>query len=106
MDPALVAETARREKVRLCGLSALMTTTVAGMEETIRALRAAAPDCRVMVGGAVLTPEYAAQIGADWYAKDAMGSVHIAQELFGDCLLYTSTEHIDDILADLEQALE
>ena len=84
MDPALVAETARREKVRLCGLSALMTTTVAGMEETIRALRAAAPDCRVMVGGAVMTPEYAAQIGADWYAKDAMGSVHIAQELFGE----------------------
>ena len=84
VDPALVAETARREGVRLCGLSALMTTTVAGMEETIRALRAAAPDCRVMVGGAVMTPEYAAQIGADWYAKDAMGSVHIAQELFGE----------------------
>lgn len=84
VDPALVAETARREGVRLCGLSALMTTTVAGMEETIRALRAAAPGCRVMVGGAVMTPEYAAQIGADWYAKDAMGSVHIAQELFGE----------------------
>ncbi|WP_457790708.1 homocysteine S-methyltransferase family protein [Anaeromassilibacillus sp. SJQ-5] len=84
VDPALVAETARREKVRLCGLSALMTTTVAGMEETIRALRAAAPGCRVMVGGAVMTPEYAAQIGADRYAKDAMGAVHIAQELFGE----------------------
>ena len=53
-------------------------------ENTLCALRAAAPDCRVMVGGAVMTPEYAAQIGADWYAKDAMGSVHIAQELFGE----------------------
>ena len=50
--------------------------------ETIRALRAAAPDCRVMVGGAVLNPEYAKEIGADFYSKDAMGSVRYAEKLF------------------------
>ncbi|MCQ2546226.1 MAG: homocysteine S-methyltransferase family protein [Clostridia bacterium] len=68
--------------VRLVGLSALMTTTLASMEETIRALRQAAPDCRIMVGGAVLTEDYAKEIGADFYCRDAMKSVEAAQKVF------------------------
>ena len=59
-----------------------MTTTVVNMEETIRQLNTALPDCKVMVGGAVLTPEYAEKIHADFYSKDAMGSVRYAQRLF------------------------
>lgn len=70
------------EDVKLVGLSALMTTTVASMEETIRLLRREKPDCRVMVGGAVLNQEYADMIGADFYGKDAMQSVYYAQEIF------------------------
>ena len=79
VPPERVVETARREGVRLVGLSALMTTTVPAMEETIRLLHAECPDCRVMVGGAVLTQEHADRIGADFYSKDAMGSVRYAQ---------------------------
>ena len=82
VDPQLIVDTAIREKVPLVGLSALMTTTVPSMEQTIRLLRQQAPSCRVMVGGAVLTPEYARQIGADFYARDAMASVHFAEEVF------------------------
>ena len=67
---------------RLVGLSALMTTTVGFMEETIRQLKAAKPDCRTVVGGAVLTADYAAQIGATYYAKDAMATVRVAEEVF------------------------
>ena len=78
-----VVEAAVREDIRLVGLSALMTTTVASMAETIRALRESGHDCRIMVGGAVLTPEYAAEIGADYYAKDAKQSADIAREVFG-----------------------
>ena len=78
-----VVETVCSRKVKLVGLSALMTTTLASMEETIKALRKAAPDCKVMVGGAVLTPEYASQMGADYYCSDAMKSVEAAQEVFG-----------------------
>lgn len=66
----------------LCGLSALMTTTVVSMEETIKELRVQAPWCKVMVGGAVLTQEYADMIGADFYGKDAMQSVYYAESLF------------------------
>ena len=84
VPPERVVETAKREDVRLVGLSALMTTTVPAMEETIRLLRAECPDCRVMVGGAVLTQEHADRIGADFYSKDAMGSVRYAQEIFRD----------------------
>ena len=84
VPPERVVETAKREGVRLVGLSALMTTTVPAMEETIRLLHAECPDCRVMVGGAVLTQEHADRIGADFYSKDAMGSVRYAQELFRD----------------------
>ncbi|MBP5618010.1 MAG: cobalamin-dependent protein, partial [Clostridia bacterium] len=65
----------------LVGLSALMTTTVPAMEATIRALREEAPWCKVMVGGAVLTQEYADQIGADFYSADAMGAVRCAERL-------------------------
>ena len=83
VPPERVVETVLAEDVKLVGLSALMTTTVPAMAETIRQLRQAAPDCRVMVGGAVMTPEYAAQIGADHYGPDAMSSVHYAQELLG-----------------------
>ena len=67
----------------LVGLSALMTTTVPAMEETIRQLRTAAPWCKIVVGGAVLTKEYADRIGADKYAKDAMETVRFAQETVG-----------------------
>lgn len=83
VDPQLIADTALREKAPLVGLSALMTTTVPSMEETIRLLRETCPACRVMVGGAVLTPEYSRQIGADFYGADAMASVRYAEEQFG-----------------------
>jgi 5-methyltetrahydrofolate--homocysteine methyltransferase len=82
VEPSLIAETVLNENVRLTGLSALMTTTVVYMEETIKLLREKAPDCRVVVGGAVLTQEYADKIGADFYAKDAMATVRYAGELF------------------------
>ena len=78
-----VVEAAIREDVPLVGLSALMTTTVASMAETIRALRASEHPCKIMVGGAVLTPDYAAQIGADYYAKDAKQSADIAKQVLG-----------------------
>ncbi|MGN0404197.1 MAG: homocysteine S-methyltransferase family protein, partial [Bariatricus sp.] len=82
VPPELIVEKAIKEEVTLVGLSALMTTTVVSMEETIRQLREKKPDCRVMVGGAVLNQEYADMIGADFYGKDAMQSVHYAQSLF------------------------
>lgn len=77
-----VVDEAERLDCRLVGLSALMTTTVPAMERTIRLLRERGLDCRVMVGGAVLTQEYADEIGADFYGKDAMASVRFAQQLF------------------------
>ena len=79
-----IVETVVEKNIKLVGLSALMTTTLKSMEETIAALKKAAPDCRVMAGGAVLTPDYAKQIGADYYCKDAMKSVEAAQEVFGN----------------------
>lgn len=81
-DPELVA----REAVgcKLVGLSALMTTTVPAMEETIKLIRKSSPETKVVVGGAVLTQEYADMIGADFYAADAMETVRIAQEIFGE----------------------
>lgn len=81
--PETVAEAAVSGEIRLVGLSALMTTTVGSMEETIRLLRQRMPDCHIMVGGAVLTESYAMSIGADRYVKDAMASVHYAQEVVG-----------------------
>ena len=81
VPPELVVDTVVEKHAPLCGLSALMTTTVVSMEETIKKLREKAPWCKVMVGGAVLTQEYADMIGADFYGKDAMQSVHYAEEL-------------------------
>ena len=83
VPPEAVAEAAIREDVRLVGLSALMTTTVSSMEATIRLLREKKPDAKVVVGGAVLTKDYAAQIGADRYAREAMDTVRYADEVFG-----------------------
>ena len=83
VDPEVVLDAVRERGVRLVGLSALMTTTVKSMEETIELLHREAPGVQVMVGGAVLTPEYAAQIGADFYAKDAAESARIAEQVFG-----------------------
>ena len=69
--------------VEAVGLSALMTTTVPNMQATIEALHAAHLDCKVMVGGAVLTPDYARDIGADYYCKDAKASADLAKQLLG-----------------------
>ena len=79
VPPETVVEEAVSRHVPLVGLSALMTTTVPSMEETIKQLRESAPWVKVMVGGAVLTQEYADTIGADAYCKDAMASVHYAE---------------------------
>ena len=79
--PEEIAETVKAQHAPIAGLSALMTTTVPAMEETIQLLRREAPWCKVIVGGAVLTQEYADQIGADCYAKDAMECVRCAEEI-------------------------
>ncbi len=77
-----VVDTVIETHASVCGLSALMTTTVPSMEKTIALLRARAPWCRVVVGGAVLNEEYAAKIGADKYAKDALATVRYAEEIY------------------------
>lgn len=82
VPPEMVVSTVEDTHAPLVGLSALMTTTVTSMEETIRQLKRAVPWCRIMVGGAVLTQEYADRIGADFYGKDAMQAVHYAQKIF------------------------
>ena len=82
-----VVEKVRTDGIRLVGLSALMTTTLASMEETIKAIKAEDPAVKVMVGGAVLTEEYAHQMGADFYCSDAMKSVEAAQKVFAEMLL-------------------
>ncbi len=82
VSPEDIVSAAVLENVSLVGLSALMTTTVVSMEQTIRLLREKKPDAKIVVGGAVLTPEYAASIGADFYAKDAMATVHYADSVF------------------------
>ena len=79
--PELVLEEVKRLHAPMCGLSALMTTTVPAMEETIKLIHAEAPWCKVVVGGAVLTQDYADRIGADKYAKDAMEAVRYADEI-------------------------
>jgi len=78
-----VLNAAVKYKVKLVGLSALMTTTLVSMKETIDLLRKEKVDCKIMVGGAVLTPEYAKEIGADFYSKDAKESVDIAKKVLG-----------------------
>ena len=82
--PEAVVAAAKREGARLVGLSALMTTTVGAMEETVKLVHAELPNCRVAVGGAVLTADYAAKIGADSYSKDAMGLVRYAESIFAE----------------------
>ncbi len=82
VPPEAVLEAVVSTKAPMAGLSALMTTTVASMEETIKLLHECAPWCKVIVGGAVLTKEYAERIGADFYAKDAMQTVHFAEEIY------------------------
>ncbi len=82
VKPEVIAEKVVETGALLVGLSALMTTTVPAMEETIKLLRQKAPDCKIIVGGAVLTKEYADKIGADKYAKDAMEGVRYAETIF------------------------
>ena len=77
-----VVETAKKQNIKLIGLSALMTTTVQNMKDTIKAIRESRIDAKVIVGGAVLTEEYAKKIDADYYAKDAKSSVEIAKLTF------------------------
>ena len=78
-----VVDAVKENDVKLVGLSALMTTTLVSMKETIELLHENNLDCKVMVGGAVLTPEYAKEIHADFYAKDAKESVDIAKRVLG-----------------------
>ncbi len=82
VPPERVVEAVERGKVRLCGLSALMTTTVENMRLTIEMLKKSCPYCKIMVGGAVLTEEYAKEIGADRYCKDAAASARYANAVF------------------------
>ena len=83
VEISAVVEAAKRTGTPLVGLSALMTTTLPSMKDTITALREAGLPCKVVVGGAVLTPEYAVEIGADYYGRDAKATVDIAREVFG-----------------------
>ena len=80
--PQKILEATLKYDARLVGLSALMTTTVPAMEETIKLLKEKAPLCKVVVGGAVLTKSYADKIGADFYAADAMETVRFAEKIF------------------------
>lgn len=83
VEPQRIVDAVIKDNISVVGLSALMTTTVISMEETIKQLRETCPNCKVMVGGAVLNQEYADMIGADFYAKDAMQAVYYAQKIFG-----------------------
>jgi 5-methyltetrahydrofolate--homocysteine methyltransferase len=83
VPPETVVSAAIEHKVKLVGLSALMTTTLGAMAETIAILNEKCPDCKTVVGGAVLTESYAKKINADFYARDAKQSVDIAAELLG-----------------------
>ena len=83
VPPEQIVDTAIKEDVKLVGLSALMTTTVVSMEDTIKLLKEKKPDTLTVVGGAVMTQEYADRIGADCYAKDAMETVRFADKVFG-----------------------
>ena len=84
VPPEAIRDCAKENNIKLVGLSALMTTTVPSMEETIKLIREEGLDTKVVVGGAVLTQDYADMIGADYYAKDAMETVRYAEELFAD----------------------
>ena len=82
VEPQEIVNICVEKNIKFVGLSALMTTTVPAMEETIRLLKDKCPDCKVCVGGAVLTQEYADMIGADFYGKDALDTVKFAQKIF------------------------
>ena len=84
VPPEVIVDRAVEDDVKLIGLSALMTTTVVSMEDTIKLLRERKPETKVVVGGAVMTQEYADAIGADCYAKDAMATVRYADEVFSN----------------------
>ena len=83
VPPEVIVDAAIKDDIKVVGLSALMTTTVVSMEETIKLLREKKPDTKVVVGGAVMTQEYADQIGADAYSKDAMQTVRYCDSVFG-----------------------
>ncbi|MFI3226239.1 MAG: homocysteine S-methyltransferase family protein [Clostridia bacterium] len=83
VDPQKIIDCAIENNIKLVGLSALMTTTVPSMADTIKLIQDNGLDCKVMVGGAVLTQEYADMIHADFYSKDALGSVFYANDIFG-----------------------
>ena len=83
VPPQCIVDAARKYGAKAVGLSALMTTTVPGMEKTIRLLRSEGVEVPVIVGGAVLTPDYAEKIGADYYAKDAKQCADIVRTLLG-----------------------
>ena len=83
VPPEKVVEAVAERHVRLVGLSALMTTTLPAMEETVQQLKALPSPPVVWVGGAVVTPEYAARMGADYYARDAKASAEIAKKVLG-----------------------
>ena len=82
--PEIVVKAVLETDAPLVGLSALMTTTLPSMEETVRLLKAKTPNVKIMVGGAVLTEEYAKQLGADGYSKDGMGAVRFAERIYAD----------------------
>ncbi len=82
VEPQQIVDTAIKRNINLVGLSALMTTTVKNMEETIKLLAEQAPQVKVFVGGAVLTEDYASTIGATWYTKDAAASARVAEEFY------------------------
>ena len=81
--PELIVKTAIEKDVRFIGLSALMTTTLQAMADTVALLKASQHPCKIMVGGAVVSKEYALSIGADYYAKDAKESADFAKVVFG-----------------------
>jgi 5-methyltetrahydrofolate--homocysteine methyltransferase len=83
VPPETIVAAAVENNVKAVGLSALMTTTLKSMEETIAMLKEAKPECKVLVGGAVLTEEYSKKIGADYYCSDAMKSVEAAKQIYG-----------------------
>ncbi len=83
VPPQAVVDAAREHGVKLVGLSALMTTTLGAMEETIKLIHENGLDCKIVVGGAVLTADYAEKIGADFYAKDAKETVDVAKKIYG-----------------------
>ena len=82
VPPEDILKAAKEQDAKLVGLSALMTTTVPSMQRTIELVKKEMPDCKVMCGGAVLTADYAKQIGADYYTKDAMAGVRCAMEVY------------------------